>query len=248
MSFSSTRDQGCPSNPKTRPTRRFRPYPTRKPADPIKSPVGDGSFVPKNRLRRVGLGFPPQNPKKPDPTDVLRFSSKNFQNPAEISRIRRYVPDSSDIFQIPASNFQIPASNFQILATNFHISATYQVDLVIFRPNLGKSHRIQRELTRSGQISAGFGVFLLKSTILAGFFTVDGSDRTYRVSGPKPTAPIRLPRRSAAGQDFFNPIISSRSRVGHKPDPDRPVNTPTHVEYLRPHLHFELIELDIIFD
>ena len=40
----------------------------------------------KNRLRRVGLGFPLQNPKKPDPTDVLRISSKIFQNPAEISR------------------------------------------------------------------------------------------------------------------------------------------------------------------
>ena len=32
----------------------------------------------KNWLRRVGLDFPPQNPKKPDPTDVLRISSKKF--------------------------------------------------------------------------------------------------------------------------------------------------------------------------
>ena len=89
----------------------------------------------KNRLWRVGLGFPPQNPKKPDLTDVLRISSKkfpdagrNFQNLAKFSRTGKI--------------FQIPASNFHILATNFHISATYQVDLVIFRPNLVKSHRI----------------------------------------------------------------------------------------------------------
>ena len=103
----------------------------------------------KNRLRRVGLGFPPKNPKKPDPTDVLRISSKkipesgrNFQNPAGFSKFWQDFPDSGEIFQIPASNFQIPTSNFQILATNFHISATYQVDLLIFRPNLVKSHRI----------------------------------------------------------------------------------------------------------
>ena len=55
---------------------------------------------------------------------------------------------------------------------------------------------------------------------------MDGSDRTDRVSGAKPTAPIRLPRRSAAGEDFLNPILSGQSRVGHKPDPDRPVDTP----------------------
>ena len=73
--------------------------------------------------------------KKPTPAGRSRFSSPepektrsdrctkifikkfpesggNFQNPAEISRIRRYVLDSGYIFQIPASNFQIPASNF----------------------------------------------------------------------------------------------------------------------------------------
>ena len=83
----------------------------------------------KNRLQRVSLGFPPQNPKKPDLTYVLRIFSKKFL-------------DSGEIFQIPASNFQIPTSNFQILVTKFHISATYQVDLVIFHPNLVKSHRI----------------------------------------------------------------------------------------------------------
>ena len=68
--------------------------------------------------------------------------------------------------------------------------------------------------------------FHLKSTILARFFTVDGSDRTDRVFGAKPTAPIRLLCRSAAGQNFLSPILSSRSQVGHKPNPDRPMDTP----------------------
>ena len=55
---------------------------------------------------------------------------------------------------------------------------------------------------------------------------MNGSDRTDRVSDAKPTAPIRIPRRSVADQAFLNPILSGRSRVGHKPDPDRPVDTP----------------------
>ena len=62
-------------------------------------------------------------------------SGESFQIPAIFSRFRRNFPDSG-------TNFQIPALNFQIPATSFHISATYQVDLVIFRPNLVKSHRI----------------------------------------------------------------------------------------------------------
>ena len=56
---------------------------------------------------------------------------------------------------------------------------------------------------------------------------MDGSDQTDRVFGAKPTASIRLPRWSAADQDFLNPILSGQSRVGHKPDPDRPVDTPS---------------------
>ena len=66
----------------------------------------------------------------------------------------------------------------------------------------------------------------LKSTILAGFFTVDGFDRTDRVSGAKPTAPIRLSRRSGAGKNVLHPSQASWSRVGLKPDLDRPVDTP----------------------
>ena len=72
---------------------------------------------------------------------------------------------------------------------------------------------------RSPPALAHFG---LKSTILAGFSTVDGFDRTDRVSGEKPTAPIRLSRRSAAGQNVVHPPPTSRSRVGHKPDPWTP--------------------------
>ena len=56
---------------------------------------------------------------------------------------------------------------------------------------------------------------------------MDGFDRTDRVSGEKPTAPIRLSRRSAAGQNVLHPSPAGRYRVGHKPDPDRPVDTPS---------------------
>ena len=139
-------------------------------------PEGSDRTQPENRVTRsshwseVGHLF-----QKPTLAGRSRFSSpktrsdlctKNFQQ--KISRFQQKFPDSGEIFQIPASNFQIPTSNFQILVTKFHISATYQVDLVIFHPNLVKSHRIQRDLTRSSKISTGFGVFCLKSTILAG--------------------------------------------------------------------------------
>ena len=63
----------------------------------------------KNRLRRVGLDFPLQNPKKPDPTNVLRISSKNFQNPVEISRIWRDFPNSG--LKFSDSNFKISDSS-----------------------------------------------------------------------------------------------------------------------------------------
>ena len=55
---------------------------------------------------------------------------------------------------------------------------------------------------------------------------MDGFDQTDRVSSTKPTTPIRLPRRSAADQDFLNLILSGRSPIGHKPDPDQPKDTP----------------------
>ena len=59
---------------------------------------------------------------------------------------------------------------------------------------------------------------------------MNGSDRTNRVSGAKPTTPIRIPRRSAADQDFLNLILSGRSRVGQKPNPDQPVDTPSNIQ------------------
>ena len=54
---------------------------------------------------------------------------------------------------------------------------------------------------------------------------MDGSDQTDHVSGAKPTTPIQLPCLLAKDQDFLNPILSGRSRVGHKPDPNQPVDT-----------------------
>ena len=56
--------------------------------------------------------FSSQNPKKPDPTDVLRISSKkilesdrNFQNPVEFSRFRRDFPDSDFKFSDSGNKF-----------------------------------------------------------------------------------------------------------------------------------------------
>ena len=159
----------------------------------------------KNWLQQVGLGFPPQNLKKPDPTNVLRISSKNFpnfgrnfQNLARFSRFWRDFPDSGLKFL----DFGNKLSYFGNLSS--------------------RSSKISPNPVRS---TPDLAFFHLKSTILAGFFTMDGSDWINRVSSAKPTAPIRFPRRLVVGQDFLNPILSGRSWVGHKPDPDRPVDT-----------------------
>ena len=197
-------------------------HPIRRP-DP---PEGSDQTQPKNRPTRsshrleAGHLF-----QKPTPAGQSHRCTKNFQQ--KISRFRQKFPDFGKIFQIPASDFQIPTSNFQILVTKFHISATYQVDLVIFHPNLVKSHQIKQDLTRSNKISIGFGIFSPEVNYFGQIFTVDGSNRNNPVSDTKPTAPIRLPHRLATGQDFLNPILLGRSRVGHKPDPDQPVDTPT---------------------
>ena len=53
--------------------------------------------------------------------------------------------------------------------------------------NLTGSSKISPDPVRSPPDLAHFG---LKSTILAGFSTVDGFDRTDRVFGAKPTTPI----------------------------------------------------------
>ena len=89
--------------------------------------------------------------------------------------------------------------------------------------NLTGFSEISPDPVRSPPALAHFG---LKSTILAEFFTVDGFNRTDRVSDEKSTASIWLFRRSVAGQNVLHPSPVDQSRVGHKLDPTRPVDTP----------------------
>ena len=70
------------------------------------------------------------------------------------------------------------------------------------------------------EISPDLAHFGLKSTILAGFSTMDGFNQTDRVSGAKPTTPIRLFLQLAAGQNVFHLSLVGWSRFGHKPDLD----------------------------
>ena len=102
----------------------------------------------KNRLRRVGLGFPPQNPRKPDPTDVLRFPSKNFQNPAEVSRIRRYFPESGHKF--PDSGLKFPDSGNKLSYFGDLSSRSSDISSKSseISPDLARSHQIRLDLRR----------------------------------------------------------------------------------------------------
>ena len=98
--------------------------------------------------RRVGLGFPPQNLRKPDPTDVLRFPSKNFQNPAEVSRIRRYFPESG--LKFPDSDLKFPNSGNKL--SYFGDLSSRSSDILSksgeISPDLARSHQIRLDLRR----------------------------------------------------------------------------------------------------
>ena len=102
----------------------------------------------KNRLRRVDLGFPLQNPKKPDPTDVLRISSKNFQNPAEISKIQRDFPDSG--LKFPDSDFKFSDScnKFSYFGDLSSRSSDISSKSSEISPDLARSHQIRLDLRR----------------------------------------------------------------------------------------------------
>ena len=53
-------------------------------------------------------------------------------------------------------------------------------------------------------------------------------DRDPTTSDEEPSDPTQLSYRSAAGLNVGNSTWSSRLRVGHKPDSDRPVVTPNY--------------------
>ena len=102
----------------------------------------------KNRLRRVGLDFPLQNPKKPDPIDVLRISSKNFQNPAEISRIRRDFPDSDLKFPDFDFKFSDSSNKFSYFDDLSSRSSDISSKSSEISPDLARSHQIWLDLRR----------------------------------------------------------------------------------------------------
>ena len=160
---------------------------------------------PRNRVRRVGwrvLSFK-THPNRPDRNLDEIWRNKNFLA-SFWSEYLRFLWDLGRIWGDVTESSEISTRS---------------------GGNLTESSEISPDPVRSLPDLAHFG---LKSTILAGFSTVDGFDRTDRVSGSKPTAPIRLSRRSVASQNVLHPSLAGQSRVGHKPDPDRPVDTPIH--------------------
>ena len=91
-----------------------------------------------------------------------------------------------------------------------------------FMPDLGRSQPdLRRDLTRWGKISTKFGEFSPEKNSFDIFFSIIGnSTRTDRF-----VMPIWLSRLSTASLNFHHPILSSRSWVGHKPNPDQPMDT-----------------------
>ena len=83
-------------------------------------------------------------------------------------------------------------------------------------------HRIWRNLIDSDEIFARSRVFLPFSRVF--------SETRRRPTRPPPVEvwpkPTRLLRRSTTGEIFQNPIPSGWFRVGHKPNPNQPVDSP----------------------
>ena len=102
----------------------------------------------KNRLRGVGLGFPLQNPKKPDPINILRISSKNFQNPAEISRIRQDFLNSGLKFPDFDFKFSDSSNKFSYLGDLSSRSSDILSKSSEISPDLARSHQIRLDLRR----------------------------------------------------------------------------------------------------
>ena len=94
--------------------------------------------------------------------------------------------------------------------------------------------KISLDLVRSGRISTVFEIVLVGfyrfsyflGRILA-VFQIINPDRDPTTFRQEPYGPIRFTNWSAAGLKIRNPTWSGRLRVEHKPDPDRPVVTPT---------------------
>ena len=92
----------------------------------------------KNRLWQVCFSFPFPKFEKPEPTNVLRFASKNFQI------LAKHFPNSSKKFQILTNFFQILdidniSSRFGEISIR---SGEISSNPVRFQPNLAKYHQL----------------------------------------------------------------------------------------------------------
>ena len=92
--------------------------------------------------------------------------------------------------------------------------------------------KISLDLARSGRISTVFQNFLIGFCRFSYFlgripavFQIINLDRDPTTFQQELSDPIWFSDWSTAGLKIWNPTWSGRSRVGHKPDPDRPVVT-----------------------
>ena len=114
-----------------------------KPADPTISVVGGGFSPHRNRLRRVGFGFYPPKPEKPEPTgEKPRFRqepqipARNPDSGEKNSRIQRKKPRSRP--KNPDSG-DISRRSDEILTGSGEISS----NPMRLPPDLAKSHRFR---------------------------------------------------------------------------------------------------------
>ena len=159
-----------------------------------------------------GGRWPVFSPQKSTPTGQFRFLSlktrKTWTDRRKTQILMKKNPD---------------------LTQKTQIQAIFQVDQARFWHDLVKSHQIQwdyhriwRNLIDSDEIFTGSRVFLPFSRVF--------SETRRRPTCPPPVEvwprSTRLLRRSTTSEIFQNPIPSGRFRVGHKPNPNQPVDSP----------------------
>ena len=155
-------------------------------------------FPTRNQFQRVDFGFPPPKPDKLEPTNKNPDSSEKPIFRQKFSKSRRKNPDSSDISH----------RSSKILTESSEISSNPMRHLL----DLAKSHRIRWDFR---WIWVFLAVFL---------------DIWHWPTRPPPfeglICPTQLLRWLAVNEIFYHPIQLDRFWVGHKPDPDQPVDSP----------------------
>ena len=178
-----------------------------KPTDPTTSAGRRRVFITKNQFHRVRLQF-------------SSLKTQKTQTDRKISKFWLKNPNSSQNFLEFDDKTQIPM-------IFFHFSALFPLDPMRFWPDLAKSHRIRWDFCQIWQNLIESDEIFARSVFFPLFSRHPESDWLARHLLMFWTAWLDYSGRLAVGAFFLHLIPASRFQVGHKPDPDQPMDSPS---------------------